>query len=371
MTAGTSGMRILVAGATGQVGQGLLEACADGGPAVVALVRRRRRASLAACEQVVGDVGAPQWGLSDAELAGLGEIDAVLNLAGVTDWTAGQAALDRINVLGAVYGLEVAERLGRLRGAGVAYLSASSVFVAGLQGGNVPEEPLPAQIDRTPYELSKWYAERAVLARAERSGHPVVVARIGGAVGNSGTGRTTRRSSLYQLVSTRDDRRLPVLPTRPGARVDTLPRDVLGATLLRLLAHGRQQGFAAWRGGVTVQVAAGEEAPTLAAMLTQLAALDEGGRYRVPVPVGVPAGALAALTRVGPRYVRWSREAGNRLQGLRYVAVDRIFERSRLAALTGGWLPAAGLDTILRVTFDLPVRAPVAVSAELPMGRFV
>jgi nucleoside-diphosphate-sugar epimerase len=367
-------MRVLVAGATGQVGQGLLEACAEAGadaPSVVALVRRRQRASLTASEQVVGDVGVPQWGVSDGELAALGEIDAVLNLAGVTDWTAGHATLDGINVLGAVHGMAVAERLGQLRGAPVPYLSASSVFVAGLQDGNVPEEPLPAETDRTPYELSKWYAERAVSARAARSGHPVLVARIGGAVGNSRTGRTTRRSSLYQLVSARDDKRLPVLPTRPGARVDTLPRNILGATLLRLLGHGRRQGFAAWHGGMTVQVAAGEQAPTLAAMLTQLDALDEGSRYRVPVPLPVPAGVLTAVTRVGTRYVRWSRQAGNRLQGLRYVAVDRIFERSRLAALTGGWLPAAELDTILRVTFDLPIRAPVTASTELPMGRFV
>ncbi|TVL91481.1 SDR family oxidoreductase [Streptomyces sp. SAJ15] len=374
----TRGLRLLVAGLTGQVGQGLLEACAalgEDAPEIVALVRRRPRAAHlmgpAVVRQLVGEVTAPGWGLTESDLERLGEIDAVLNLAGATDWTASHALLDKVNVLGAVNGLEVAQGLGARLGRTVPYLSASSVFVAGLGDGSVVEDLLSPDTDRTPYELSKWTSERALIARARRTGHPVLVARVGGVVGNSATGRTTRRSSLYQLVSRREeDSALRVLPAQRGARVDTLPRDVIGESLLRLVGHGRGDGFTGWRSGVIAQVAAGERAPTLAALLAQLEGMDAGSRYHVPRLVPASRGVLQTVTRVGTRYVRWSRQAGNRLHGLRYVTVNRVFERGRFAALTGGWLPAVPLETTLRITFDLAEQRPAEPVADLPLGRF-
>ncbi|MFB7501987.1 SDR family oxidoreductase [Streptomyces broussonetiae] len=375
---GTRGMRLLVAGLTGQVGQGLLEACRDlgaDGPEVVALVRRRPRAAHVfgptVTQQVVGDVCRPGWGLSGPDLDALGRIDAVVDLAGTTDWTASHAALDRVNVLGASHGLDLTQLLGDRLGTAVPYLYAGSVFVAGLTQGSVAEDLLSPDTDRTPYELSKWTAERALMTRARRSGHPVLVARVGGVVGNSRTGRTTRRSSLYQLVSRRDeDKALRILPAQRGARVDTLPRDVIGETLLRVLGHGRRTSFADWRHGVIAQAAAGERAPTLAAVLAQLESVDEGSRYHVPRLVPASRGTLETVTRLGTRYVRWSRQAGNRLHGLRYTSVNRVFERHRLASLTGGWLPAVPLETVLRITFELAERPPAAPVAELPLGRF-
>jgi hypothetical protein len=90
------------------------------------------------------------------------------------------------------------------------------------------------------------------------------------------------------------------------------------------------------------------------------------------VPRLVPAsrGLLETVTRAGTRYVRWSRQSGNRLHGLRYVTVNRVFERARFSALTGGWLPSVPLETVLRVTFGLEEEPPVAPVAELPLGRF-
>ncbi|MEC4015029.1 SDR family oxidoreductase [Streptomyces sp. H27-D2] len=375
---GTQGMRILVAGLTGQVGQGLLEAChasGDDAPSVIGLVRRRPRAAHimgeSVTQQVVGDVRSAGWGLSETDLDQLGEIDAVLNLSGATDWTASHAALDQVNVLGAVHGLDLSKALSERLGRPVPYLSASSVFVAGLSDGVVVEDLLPPNVDRTPYELSKWTAERALMARARRTDHPLALARVGGVVGNSLTARTTRRSSLYQLVSRREeDKRLRVLPAQRGARVDTLPRDVIGESLLRMLGQGRRNGFADWRSGTIAQVAAGERAPTLAALLAQLESMDTGSRYCVPRLVPASRSMLEMVTRVGTRYVRWSRQTGNRLHGLRYVTVDRVFERTRFAGLTGGWLPAVPLETILRVTFDLHEQHPTAPVANLPLGRF-
>jgi nucleoside-diphosphate-sugar epimerase len=376
MSADSSGMRILVAGITGQVGQGLVEACQSAGddaPEVVGVVRRRRRAAAGGdgtvARQVVGDVSVPGWGLG-SELDDIGQVDAVVNLAGVTDWTASHADLDQVNLLGAINGLALARDLSQRSGAQVAYLSASSVFVAGLASGNIPEDLLGGDADRTPYELSKWYAELALAREAAASGAPVLIARVGGVVGNSVTGRTTRRSSLFQLLTPRGERGTPFIPAQPGARVDMLPRDTIGQTVLRLLGRARGDGFAAWRGGVIAHLAAGESAPTLASMLATLRGLDEGRDYSVPSIVPVPAFALALASRGPARYVRLSREAGNRLHGLRYICVDRVFERARLARLTGGWLPSASVESILRLTFRFPERPPAAASAELPFGRF-
>lgn len=376
MSAGTRGMRVLAAGVTGQVGQGFAEACQSAGddaPEVIGVVRRRRRADAAGtgavARQIVGDVTKPGWGL-ESELDGLGQVDAVVNLAGVTDWTASHADLDQVNLLGAVHGLALAQDLSQRSGAPVAYLTASSVFVAGLATGNIPEDLLDGDADRTPYELSKWYAEQALVREAAVSGAPVLIARVGGVVGNSVTGRTTRRSSLFQLLAPREKGGTPFIPAQSGARVDMLPRDVIGETVLRLLGRARGDGFAGWRGGVIAHLAAGESAPTLAAMLAILRGLDEGRDYRVPSLVPVPVSMLALASRGPARYLRLSREAGNRLHGLRYICVDRVFERARLAGLTGGWLPSASVEPMLRMTFGFPVRPPAAASDELPLGRF-
>jgi nucleoside-diphosphate-sugar epimerase len=326
-------------------------------------------AARAVAGQVIGDVTMPGWGLED-ELDRLGQVDAVVNLAGVTDWTASHASLDQVNLLGAVHGLTLARELSKRSGAPVAYLSASSVFVAGLATGNIPEDLLDGDADRTPYELSKWHAELALSRQAAVSGAPVLIARVGGVVGNSVTGRTTRRSSLFQLLTPRGERHTPVIPAQAGARVDMLPRDVIGETLIRLLGSARGDRFAAWRGGVIAHLAAGESAPTLAAMLAILRGLDEGRDYSVPTLLPVPVSVLALASSGPSRYLRLSREAGNRLHGLRYICVDRVFERARLAALTGGWLPSASAESMLRITFGFPARPPVPVPAELPLGRF-
>jgi nucleoside-diphosphate-sugar epimerase len=374
MSPGTRGMRILVAGLTGQVGQGLVEACqAAGGdaPQIVSVVRRRPRApgSGAVVRQFVGDVAVPGWGLG-AGLDELGRIDAVVNLAGVTDWTASRAQLDQVNLLGAVHGLCLAEELRQRSGTPVGYLAASSAFVAGLAAGNIPEDLLDGDTDRTPYELSKWQAELALSRRAAASGTPTLIARVGGVVGNSATGQTTRRSSLFQLLAPRDERRPTLIPAQPGARVDMLPRDIIGEALLRVLGKARAARFDPWRCGRVAHVAAGEGAPALATLLAMLRALDEGRQYSVPVLLPVPASALALASRVPTRYLRLSREGGNRLQGLRYICIDRVFERTRLAALTGGWLPTAAAEPMLRLTFGFTEVPLAAVRGELPFGRF-
>ncbi|MCM6773138.1 SDR family oxidoreductase [Nocardia sp. CDC159] len=375
---------MLVTGLSGQVGQGFAEAVLTGSAGIAselelrAVVRRRQRRNLGGAHapgttritQLLGDVTAPAWALDLDALAVRGDIAAVVNLAGIVDWTASQADMDRVNYLGAITGLEVARALSERIGRRIPYLYASTAYVAGTLGGRIPEQQHAPHPDRTPYELSKWFAERHLLRAAGDTGHPVLIARIGGVIGSSATRSTTRYSSLYQLVAPLSRGQLPILPVRPGARVDILPRDVVGEGLVRLLSRGAATDFRDWNGGALVHLCAGEQAPTLAALLALLESKDVEHRYRPPRLVTASPRVLRLGENVVLKYARWSREMGNRLHGLRYVSIDRVFERSRLAALTGGWTPAVGVEEILDIAFGLETAPPVDDFAGLPLGRF-
>ncbi|MBF6062110.1 SDR family oxidoreductase [Nocardia terpenica] len=382
MTAAQSA--VLVAGLSGQVGQGFAEAALSdtldgtGRFDLRAVVRRRLRTNLGGLSaagdritQLVGDVTTPSWALNDAALEQLSDIRAIVNLAGIVDWTASQAEMDRINYLGAVTGYELARTLSERLGRAVPYLYASTAYVAGTLGGRIPEQQHAPHPDRTPYELSKWFAERHLLRAASKTGHPVLIARIGGVIGSAATRSTTRFSSLYQLVAPLSRGQLPLLPVQSGARVDILPRDVVGEGLVRLLSRGAATDFRDWRGGVLVHLCAGEYAPTLAALLALLDSKDVEHRYRPPRLVTVSPRALRLGENLTLKYARWNRELGNRLYGLRYVSMDRVFERIRLVEHTGGWAPEVDADTVLDVAFGLDYARPTDDFAGLPMGRFV
>jgi long-chain acyl-CoA synthetase len=82
-----------------------------------------------------GDVGRPLLGLSDAILEGLGDLDLVVHLAGLTDLEPDLPDALRVNVDGALQALEVARRTG------AALLHVSTAYVAGERRGRVSEEP--------------------------------------------------------------------------------------------------------------------------------------------------------------------------------------------------------------------------------------
>jgi nucleoside-diphosphate-sugar epimerase len=373
----TSVAGVLAAGLSGQVGRGFAEAVGNDVTdsfAVTAVVRRRARSNLeqrgGMMTQVVGDVAAEFWTFDDIALDALGEIDVVVNLAGIVDWTASQADMDRVNYLGAMNGLALARRLSERLGRAVPYLYASTAYVAGTMSGSIPEDLHAPHEERTPYELSKWFAEHHLIREAAKDDFPVLISRIGGVIGSSTTRSTTRWSSLYQLVAPLSRGQLRVLPIRPGARVDILPRDVIGEGLVRLLSEGVRTGFDGWRGGAIVHLCAGEYAPTLEALFTVLQSKDIHHRYEPPRLLRTPDRTLRMAENVGLKYARWSREVGNRLYGLRYVSVDRIFERSRMLKLTDGWWPTTSMEEIVDIAFDLGHTEMPDGCPQLPMGRF-
>lgn len=373
-------MRLLVSGLTGQLGAGLAEVSAARSLELVPLLRAGRgrgardrlrrlfpdRPELASSVQA-GDVTLPAWGLEDAAIGRLaGEVDGVLNLAGLTDWAASESELFAANSLGPLHGWELARELGRRGGRCRLYCHVSSIHVAGARVGHIAEAPLGPDASRTRYEHSKWVAEQSLLATAaaaDGSGPATLICRVGGLVGSLASGSApARRSSLYMLADHLDDLPAGRLPIARGGRVDMLPRDVAADALASLVVAVHRLGPPE---PLIVHVCAGELAPLTETVLSMLASLDAGGSRRVPRPLHVPLSWITWLTenldRAAPLSPAWQ----NAVVGLRYLSLDRVFERARLASLIGPALPAVSVEDLVRIAFDLPATEAGAAGSDL------
>jgi nucleoside-diphosphate-sugar epimerase len=359
-------MRLLVAGVLGQLGRGVAEVAASNAAEIVGLARARagrsasdrvERAFRAPLQipvrTVEGDVTQPMWGLEPETLAALaGEIDGVLNLAAETNWASPARRHHAVNVMGAVHGLDLANALRARGGRCRLYCYASTVHVAGHCTGRIPEEPMPSDGTRTAYEHSKWLAERALLDPSRGSdGLQVAIARIGGLVGNSATGATAQRNSLYLLLDRWEAMPGRVLPVAARGRVDMLPRDIAGDLLLRA---SRGLAGSSDTCPAIVHVCAGEQAPTIDTLIGTLRSLDGWGSVAPPRLVHVSDRVLLGVARrleaVTPMSATWR----NALIGLRYLSLDRVFERSRLAGAVAGPLPVPSVELLARLAFEVP-----------------
>ncbi|MFB4309964.1 SDR family oxidoreductase [Actinomadura sp. GTD37] len=380
-------MRLLVAGATGQLGAGLLETMADEGCTMVPLLRvpagGRRTGRLGphdpalVGEPVHGDVRSPRWGLGEAAVRRLArEADAVVNLAGETDWAGRAGDLYTTHVLGAEHGYLLARELAALSGRRVPYVYAGSAYAAGGAVGEIAELPYPRRADRTVYEQAKWLAERS-LAELAAEDAPLLILRVCALVGSAATGRTLRRNSLYMLADRWDDLPGGVLPAMPAARVDALPRDVAARTLLRAvrrLAEAPDAGRPGWAppdaGPLICHLGLGESAPSVRGLLDAAFTADPERFRRPPRVVSVTARQIVWTSQNAHRFLPLAPAARNALIGLRYVGLDRVFARPRLAALLGGDLPSTDLGLLAGLLFGAPPRRLDIPDAGGSMARF-
>ncbi|MEW2569968.1 SDR family oxidoreductase [Streptomyces sp. NPDC047070] len=371
-------MKLLLTGVTGQLGTAVAEIAPERGVTLVPLVRPARpgqvpfeRAfpSLAAA-QVTGDVREPLWGLGETDLDALAaDVDAVVNLAGDTNWAGSGRDLYAVNVLGARNGYDVARELQRRSGRRVAYAQASSIYVVGGTLGRIAETPLAPDRHRTAYEHSKWLAERE-LERQHGPGDPdILISRVAALLGDSRTGATRKRNSLYLLAERWDELPGRVLPAMRGAKVDVLPRDLAAGTLLDAVAGLRRSG--PHPEPVITHLSAGERAPTLRALLETARALS-------PLAFGkwvrlVPASAeqVLWLSANAERFLPLSPAWRNSLIGLRYIGLDRVMERGRLAQLVDGRLPEPSAELLARLLFDLPEPQRPLAPADHGLSRFL
>lgn len=375
-------MRVLVAGLSGQLGHGLVSASAGTRLELVPVARRIGRrdpaqrlsrlfgeASPPARSTLEGDVTATRWGIDDQTLDELaGSVDAVVNLAAETNWAAPFSRLLRTNVVGAMRGIEVCDALARDRRIPT-YVYASSIHAAGGREGWIAEDPLGADRRRTPYEQSKWRAEQALLDAARRpNAPPTAIARIGGLVGDSRTGETVRRNSLY-LLAGEDSLPWGLLPLAHRGRVDMLPRDVAGDLLARYVLSLYDRRPAAPE---IVHLCAGEQAPTTLSFLAAARAVDAMGTVKVPRPLPVPSRSVTWLSEHVDRGQALSASRRNLLIGLRYLSFDRIFERSRLMDRVGSARTAVSVEELAALAFGVKRLETAGTRSDDPvsLGRF-
>ncbi|MQY03733.1 SDR family oxidoreductase [Actinomadura macrotermitis] len=348
-------MRLLVAGMTGQLGAGIAEVLPPD-VTVVPVLRDRSAARHPVPPElretaVRGDVLRPGWGLAEDDLAALARdgVDAVVNLAGETNWAGRSADLIRTNVLGAEHGYGLARRFG------VPYVYASSIYVAGAMLGTVPEAPLPSGGDRTAYEQSKWLAEQRLWQLAAEPGAvPLLVTRVCALVGNSVTGKTLKRSSLYLLADRWNDLPAGILPVMRGALVDALPRDQAAEVLLRAV---RAMADRRPDRPLVCHLGTGGTAPSVRGLLDAAHALDPDRFRREPRTLPIAGRPMAWLTQNADRFAALDPSWHNALIGLRYVACERVFPRAVLAGLVGSDLPDGDAELLARLVFGVDRRS--------------
>ncbi len=192
-------MRYVVTGGTGFIGRRVVSAllARTDDPEVWVLVRRGSLSRFerlaeewgAHAQPLVGDLTAPDLGLSDEAVADLGPIDHVVHCGAVYDVTADDYAQRAANVDGTRAVIDLALRLT------ATLHHVSSIAVGGTFHGDFTEDDFDVAQDLpTPYHQTKFEAEMAVRAA---KGLRFRVYRPGVVVGDSRTGEMDKVDGPY------------------------------------------------------------------------------------------------------------------------------------------------------------------------------
>ena len=291
---------LLLTGATGLVGGELLARLGD---RPVVLLKRPE-----------ADLTKPLLGLAEPRYAELQDaVTAIVHCAADTRFYLPLGEARAVNTEGTRRLLEFASGCRRLEK--FAYIS--TVFVAGLTPGRIPEAPLPppAAFCNT-YQQSKYEAEQEVLG----SGLPAAVFRLSSIAGDSCTGEVRRLTYVHQLIRLLPRNVLPVAPCDPAAPIDLIPSDWAADALVSLFDHS-------FLPGRVCHVVAGPEASLSAREMLDLTLAQLDGAVRVP--------DLVSLAEY-QEYVERSRQSGDRLLNellrvlgyfLPHLGLRQIFER--------------------------------------------
>jgi NAD(P)-dependent dehydrogenase (short-subunit alcohol dehydrogenase family) len=234
-----------VTGATGFIGRHLVELLLAREGTIHVLVREGSRARLEeliagwGAEEgrivpVIGDLGAPQLGLSEQDRAELGGVDHFFHLAAVYDMTADVETNRRANVDGTRNAVELANALGAGR-----FHHVSSIAVAGKYRGVFTEDMFDEgqEIDNS-YSETKFESERLV---REQLAVPWRVYRPGIVVGNSETGEMDKIDGPYYFFKVIQKLRGALPPWMPvvgieGGKINVVPVDFV-AKAMDHIAH--------------------------------------------------------------------------------------------------------------------------------------
>jgi short-subunit dehydrogenase len=234
-----------VTGATGFIGRHLVELLLAREGTINVLVREGSRARLEeliarwGAEEgrivpVIGDLGAPQLGLSDQDREKLAGVDHFFHLAAVYDMSADVETNRRANVDGTRNAVELANALGAGR-----FHHVSSIAVAGKYRGVFTEDMFDeGQETDNSYSETKFESERLV---RDRLTVPWRVYRPGIVVGHSESGEMDKIDGPYYFFKVIQRLRGALPPWVPvigieGGKINVVPVDFV-AKAMDHIAH--------------------------------------------------------------------------------------------------------------------------------------
>ncbi|HEX8066944.1 MAG TPA: SDR family oxidoreductase [Thermoleophilaceae bacterium] len=219
---------ILLTGATGVVGAALLQKL--GGQRVVCLAHNDAPAPNGGDVEVVrGSVTEPLLGLDRKKYDEIARrVDAVVNCAAITEYTATRKDMFAVNVDGVGRALELADR------GGADFFHLGTAFVA--------TTPIEVDESRGSRDVKRWWnpqlyieSKRAADDVVANSGVPAAVLRPSIVFGDSETGETAKFQGVHVLIRVFFEESLPLVPLDPDRRIDFIPRDVLADLIVDVL----------------------------------------------------------------------------------------------------------------------------------------
>ena len=244
------GKTILITGATGTIGRGLVSRILDQSDAELLLLLHRTGVArdpsdtvhrVLALEPrdmrrvgtVVGDVTQPQLGLSRADYSALtNTVTHVLHAAANTRFDLRLAEARCINVDGTRQVATLARQCPKLEQFGMV----SSAYVSGKRTGRVFENELAhAAGFVNSYEQSKYEAEE--LIQASWDACPTAIYRLSTVLGDSRTGEVHSFAAPHHAIRMMYLGLATVVPGRPDYRVDLIPSDVAAQAICQLFLN--------------------------------------------------------------------------------------------------------------------------------------
>lgn len=199
---------------------------------------------------LIGDVGAPQLGMSQSDAAAcLADTDLIIHAAACTSFRATLDEHRRANVAGTRHVVDIARASRR----GARLLLVSTVCTSGTRGGRIEESfSSTPPVFGNPYEQSKWEAEQTAL----QSDVPLGIARVGIVIGSHIDGHIHRPGAFHHLVRWCARGLVPAVPGSAETWVDLISTEVATQFIARAAE-------APWEPEAIWHVAAGDRAARL------------------------------------------------------------------------------------------------------------
>lgn len=217
---------VVITGATGLVGQALLEALETD---VVALTHSGELADAPGRTVLRADVSEPFYGLGEQAFEELARrADAVVHCAALTDYAATYETAAKVNVEGVKHTLELASR------AQVPLYHLSTAFVV---------TPTPPGDDQRIGPQTYLKTKRAGEELVRSSGLDAMIIRPSVVVGDSETGRCARFQGIHVLIQFLFQGTLAILPMHRDAHIDLIAQDQVAVAIAQLVADGARGGL--------------------------------------------------------------------------------------------------------------------------------